>query len=70
MAEDKKPNKKPESPSSKGGMSFGMEVLLFILAIFIIWILTGGAKKDIETSGPFINPADIVPVTPTSNYNN
>jgi len=70
MAENKKPTKKPESHSSKGGMSFGMEVLLFVLAIFIIWILTGGIKKDIKTSGPLIDPSVLVPVTPTSNYTN
>jgi hypothetical protein len=66
MAEKKKPSKKPESHSSKGGMSFGLEVILLLVAIFIIWILGGGAKKEIKT-GPFINPADIVPATPTSN---
>lgn len=38
-----------------GEMSFGLEVILFVLAIFIIWILAGGAKKPIEQK-PFITP--------------
>jgi len=40
---------------SGGGMSFGLEVILFVVAIFIIWILAGGAKKPIEQK-PFITP--------------
>ncbi|MFA6251283.1 MAG: hypothetical protein WC603_01495 [Candidatus Paceibacterota bacterium] len=38
--------KPKEKKHSGGGMSFGLEVLLFVVAIFIIWILMGGAKKD------------------------
>lgn len=30
---------------NKGEIPFGLEVVLFVLAIFIIWVLMGGAKK-------------------------
>lgn len=29
-----------------GEMEFGMQIILFILVIFIIWILMGGHKKE------------------------
>ena len=53
MADDKK-KKKPEH-SSGGVMPFGLEVLLFILAIFVIWVLMGGPKKQ-EQEKPYIVP--------------
>jgi hypothetical protein len=53
MAEDKKDKKTVEH--KKGGISFGFEVLLFVLAIFVIWVLMGGAKKTTEEK-PFITP--------------
>lgn len=40
---------------SGGEMSFGLEVLLFVVVIFIIWIFMGGAKKTVEEK-PFITP--------------
>jgi hypothetical protein len=43
-SKDKKDEKK-KSHHSKGEMHFGLEVILFVLAIFVIWILMGGAKK-------------------------
>lgn len=58
MAEktDKKEYKKDNHHhSSKGEISFGLEVLLFIIAIFIIWIFMGGAKQPTDQK-PFINP--------------
>lgn len=42
--------KPKEKKHSGGGMSFGLEILLFIVAIFIIWILMGGAKKEKQNS--------------------
>jgi len=61
MAEDKKKDKKKSSSHhSSGGISFGMEVLLFIVAIFILWMLSGGAKKEAPKS-PLLVP------TPTNN---
>jgi len=55
MAEKSK-DKKPIKKSHHGGeMSFGLEVLLFVLAIFIIWVLMGGSKKPVEEK-PFITP--------------
>ena len=41
---------------SGGEMHFGLEVLLFVVAIFIIWILAGGAKKPVTEEKPFITP--------------
>lgn len=52
MAEDKK---KKEHHHSKGGMSFGFEVLLFVIAVFILWLLTGGAKNETPES-PILVP--------------
>jgi hypothetical protein len=71
MAEDEKSDKKSKSSShhSKGGISFGLEVILFIVVIFIIWVLAGGNKKETQ-EGLFINPANITPTTPTEGYNN
>jgi hypothetical protein len=55
MAEKKKKN-------SGGEMSFGLEVLLFVVAIFVIWILMGGAKKDKQKSIFLLQePGQIVP---------
>jgi hypothetical protein len=39
--------------TQSGEMSFGMEILLFLLAIFIIWVLAGGSKNK-EAQKPFI----------------
>ena len=40
-----------------GEISFGMEVLLFLLVVFIIWVLAGGpAKSKQEKPKPFITP--------------
>ncbi len=41
--------------TQRGEMEFGMMVLLFIVAIFILWVLTGGPQKS-ESEKPFINP--------------
>ena len=49
-----------------GEMSFGLEILLFIVAIFIIWVLIGGAKKETEQK-PFIIPLND-PVNPGVKY--
>jgi hypothetical protein len=52
MAEKPKEKKKKHNG---GEMHFGLEVLLFVVAIFILWILMGGAKKKVEDK-PFITP--------------
>ena len=41
---------------SGGEMHFGLEVLLFVVGIFILWVLAGGAKKPPEEQKPFITP--------------
>lgn len=38
---------------NKGEMSFGMEILLFILAIFVIWVLSGKPETE-NADKPFI----------------
>lgn len=55
MAEKKKDDKKKPAPKhhSGGGMSFGMEVVLFVLAIFVIWMLMGKPKTE-NSDKPFI----------------
>ncbi|HUC88895.1 MAG TPA: hypothetical protein VMR49_02590 [Candidatus Paceibacterota bacterium] len=45
--------KKDNISFNKGEMHFGLEVLLFLLAIFIIWVFMGGAKND-SAKKPFI----------------
>lgn len=62
--EKKKEDKKPAHHS--GGISFGLEVVLFVVAIFILWVLTGGAKK-VEEEKPFITPLTD-PVNPGATY--
>ena len=54
-SKDKKDIKKP-SHHSGGEMHFGLEVLLFVVAVFIIWVLAGGAKKPVTNEKPFIIP--------------
>jgi uncharacterized membrane protein YkgB len=66
MAEPKKDKKDKKPEVHKGGLSFGMEILLFVLAIFIIWVLTGGMKKTTEEK-PFITPLTD-PVNPGTTY--
>jgi len=65
---DKKKESKKPSSHNKGGLSFGFEVLLLVLIVFIIWVLTGGPSKEKTEDGMLINPIDITPVTPTSGY--
>jgi len=40
---------------NKGGMSFELEIILFVIAIFVIWVLSGGSNKPVEDK-PFIVP--------------
>jgi len=65
MAE--KTKKKEGKPTHhSGGISFGLEVVLFVVAIFILWVLTGGSKK-VEEEKPFITPLTD-PVKPGVTY--
>ena len=38
-----------------GEISFGMEILLFLLVLFILWVLTGGQKHE-DAKKPFVKP--------------
>ena len=60
---DKKDDKKKEvkkSHHSSGGMSFGMEIILFIIALFIIWAVMKKPSENVDK--PFIQ-ADTNPTT-------
>jgi hypothetical protein len=48
-------NKRKLNNKNKGGISFEMEVLIFIVIIFIIWVFTGGSRHQ-EAQKPFIKP--------------
>lgn len=65
---DKKVVKKDDKKTAphKGGISFGLEVVLFVVAIFILWVLTGGNKNEIEEK-PFITPL-VDPIKPGVTY--
>ena len=52
---------------NKGEISFVLEVLLFIIVIFIIWLLAGGANKPVGEEKPFIVPLTD-PVNPGATY--
>jgi flagellar basal body-associated protein FliL len=44
---DKKDDKKPaHKHHSSGGISFGLEIILFMVAIFVIWVLMGKPKTE------------------------
>ncbi len=53
--DDKKKEEKKSSHKkhSGGEMSFGLEVVLFVLAIFVIWVLMGKPKSE-NADKPFI----------------
>lgn len=45
-----------------GEISFGMEVLIFVVVIFVIWVLMGGAKKE-QNGDLFLvpNQGEVIP---------
>lgn len=52
--DDKKDIKKKKSSHHSGGeMSFGMEIVLFMVALFVLWVLVGQPKTE-NTDKPFI----------------
>lgn len=67
MAEKPKQKKfEPKKKSHTGGeMNFGIEVLIFVVIIFILWILAGGSKKEAPSS-PILVP-DTVEILPNNN---
>jgi len=44
---------KNKNKYNRGELSFEVEILLFILGIFVIWVLTGGSSKKEEVK-PFL----------------
>ena len=41
-----------------GEMDFGVQILLFLVLIFIVWVLMGGPSKSRTKDDPFIIPLD------------
>lgn len=65
MAEYKKEekrydNKKPKHHSS-GEMNFGIEIIIFLVILFIIWAFL--SKPSVDVDKPFIK-AETVPTSP------
>jgi cytoskeletal protein RodZ len=57
--EKKKDEKKPSHKKHSGGeMSFGLEVVLFVIAIFVIWLLMGKPQTE-NSEKPFIKGQSI-----------
>ena len=65
-SKDKKPEEKKHSHHSGGEMPFGLEVILFIVVIFIIWVMMGGSKKTSDQK-PYITPLND-PTNPGAMY--
>ena len=40
---------------NSGEIGFGAEILIFLLIVFVIWVLVGGAKKE-QPSSPLLVP--------------
>ena len=56
MTEKPKDQKKEEHNNHSGGeMSFGLEIIIFMVVLFIIWILAGGAQKE-QPQSPLLVP--------------
>lgn len=63
MAEkDKKKDVKKDKPKkhSSGEISFGMEVLLFVVGLFILWVLVGRPETQ-NADKPFIKQQSVIP---------
>ncbi|MCX6754543.1 MAG: hypothetical protein NTU81_01805 [Candidatus Nomurabacteria bacterium] len=50
---------------TRGEINFGIEILIFVVIIFILWILAGGAKKEAPSS-PILVP-ETVHILPKTN---
>ena len=50
----KKDDKKPEKKKHKSGgeLSFGMEIILFLIALFVLWVLFSKPSDNVDK--PFI----------------
>lgn len=49
----KEDDKKKPKKHSGGEMNFGLEVILFIVALFVVWVLVGKPKTE-NADKPFI----------------
>ena len=70
MAEHKKDDKKKDDKKSKpkhhsgGEMSFGMEIVLFLIALFVLWALIG--KPSENKDKPLMKAANTSSATNTN----
>lgn len=66
MAEHKKEEKKKDEKKSKpkhhssGEMSFGLQIILFLIALFVLWALFSKPSENVDK--PFIK-ANNTPIT-------
>jgi hypothetical protein len=44
---------------NSGEMSLGAQILLFLVALFVIWVLVGGNQKAVDDT------RILIPITPT-----
>ena len=56
--DNKKKDEKPKKHHSSGGMSFELEVVLFVVAIFVLWMLVGQPKTE-NADKPFIKSQQV-----------
>ena len=57
--EKKKDDKKKEPKKhSKGGVSFEVEIILFVIGLFILWMLMGKPASE-NTDKPFIKQQSV-----------
>lgn len=58
--------------TNRGSLSFGMQIILFILVIFILWTLFGNkSNTNTKNSGSFyktVNTSNYTPELPTAGY--
>jgi len=61
--DDKKKDEKKDKPKhhSSGGMSFGMEIILFMVALFILWVLFSKPSENVDK--PFIQAGTVTTTT-------
>ncbi len=58
---DKKVEKKKTETKKKSGgeVSFGVEIIIFVIVLFVIWVLSGKPKTE-NTDKPFIKGQSVL----------
>lgn len=61
-SKDKKDSKPKPKKHNSGEMSFGMEIVIFLVIIFAIWILMGKSDtKNVTEEKPFVKVNSSLP---------